>query len=149
MLKNYTSTVPADRSVSRIESLLVYNGATDIMKRYNKEKRRLEAISFSIRVEGREVYFKLPARIEAVEQILNAKVRRRSPTTAQKSREQAERTAWKIICEWVEVEMALIELRQRTMMEVFLPCLYDVAKDQTFFEKLDQAKFKGLLPEKT
>lgn len=142
MIKNYTSSVPADRSISRIEALLVYNGARDIMKRYNG--RRLDAISFSIDIEGRAIYFKLPAQIEAIEQIFIARIRRPTPASRQKAGEQAERTAWKIICDWVEIEMSLIELRQRSFIEVFLPCIYDVAKNQTLSEKFIESKYRLL-----
>lgn len=149
MLRNYTSTVPASRSVSHIEDMLVRHGATDIYKKYSPEKK-LEAISFMLYVQGRKVPFKVPARVDNVEKMLRGAVRRPKPGTMQKIGEQAERTAWKLVSDWVDVQMSLIELKQLDIMEVFLPYVYDVAKDQTFYEKLLGTNFKALqIPEIT
>lgn len=149
MLKNYTSTVPASRSVSHIEDMLVRHGATDIYKKYSPEKK-LEAISFMLPVQGRKVPFKLPARVDNCEKVLRRAVRRPKPGTYDRIREQAERTAWKLVSDWVDVQMSLIELKQVDIMEVFLPYVYDVAKDQTFYEKLQVTNFNALqIPEVT
>lgn len=149
MLKNYTSTVAASRSVSHIEDMLVRHGATDIYKKYTPEKK-LEAISFMLCVQGRKVPFKVPARVDNVEKVLRGMVRKPKPGTMQKITQQAERTAWRLVSDWVDVQMSLIELGQVHIMEVFLPYVYDVSKDQTFYEKLVVSNFKALqIPEVT
>lgn len=147
-MKFYTSSVPFAQSVSRIEALLVANGATNIMKEYGP-KGELEALAFSIKVDGNLWHFKLPARVREIEKLLAAKIRRQTETAMKEVRAQAERTAWKLTCEWVDIEMTMIQLHQRTILEVFLPCIYDVARKQTFFQLLEERKFKGLLPERT
>ncbi|WP_346318200.1 hypothetical protein [Chitinophaga sp. YIM B06452] len=63
-LKNFTSEVPADRSVSRIERRLVEIGATNISKQC--DAGILAAVSFVILQSGTSVAFRLPARVEAV-----------------------------------------------------------------------------------
>jgi hypothetical protein len=75
--------------------------------------------------------------------------RRARPETRKKLPEQAERTAWKIVADWVDAQMAMIELAQIEFMEVFLPYLYDASSEQTYFEKLRDKSFVGLLPGKT
>ena len=67
-LKNYTSSVPADRSISKIERLLVSVGATNISKQY--EEGKLVSISFLINVNNNTMPFKLPAKVSAVEKVL-------------------------------------------------------------------------------
>lgn len=149
MLRNYTSSVPASRSVSHIEDMLVRHGATDIYKKYSQEKK-LEAISFMLCIQGRRIPFKVPARTENVEKVLRGMVRKPKAETFKRIAEQAERTAWKLVSDWVDVQMSLIELKQVDIMEVFLPYVYDVAKDQTFYEKLLGTNFKALaIPEVT
>ena len=41
--------------------------------------------------------------------------------------------------------MAMIELAQVELMEVFLPYVYDHQKQQTYFEKLKERNYKALL----
>jgi hypothetical protein len=60
---------------------------------------------------------------------------RTRPETKKKIPRQAERTAWKILSDWVEAQMAMIELSQIEITEVFLSYLYDHKTDQTFYEK--------------
>ena len=54
--------------------------------------------------------------------------------------------SWKILQDWVEAQMAMIELAQIEVMEVFLPYLYDGQKKQTFFEQIKSKGFQKLLP---
>lgn len=140
MIKNYTSTVPAARSVLFIESKLVAHGAKNIMKIYQEGK--LEGIAFIIAIEGKDFAFRVPARINKVEELFTAAVRRPNKNTFKNIRDQAERTAWKILADWVDVQMSLVELKQKEFLEVFLADLYDPAKEQTFFEKVKESKFK-------
>lgn len=135
MIKNYTSAVPASRSISYIEHQLVIHGATDIVKRYGPNKELTE-ICFAIDTKGARIPFMLPARVDRVEKVLMAQVRRPKPGTKQRVKEQAEKTAWKIISDWVAVQMSLIELGQVEFLEVFLPYVYDMNKQETFFEKM-------------
>lgn len=142
MLKNYTSSVPATRSITFIETKLAANGAKEILKLYDDDGRA-EGICFGININGQRMNFKLPARIDRCEQILLSNLSSRvRPETRRKAPQQAERTAWKILSDWVEAQMAMIELAQVEVMEVFLPYLYD--GKQTFYEIAKQRKFKAL-----
>jgi len=50
------------------------------------------------------------------------------------SRAQARRVAWRIVKNWIEAQMALIEAGQASLIQVFLP--YAVTQDgPTMFEK--------------
>lgn len=63
-IKNYTSTVPASRSVARIEDCLVKHGAKNIIKIYDSKK--LTGIAFVVSINGKDIPFRLPARIDNV-----------------------------------------------------------------------------------
>lgn len=143
-LMNYTSSVSASRSISYIEAKLAGQGAKQIVKFYNDDNR-ISSIAFTINIDGVEMPFKLPARVEQCEKVLKAKVRRPRSDTFKRITEQAERTAWKIISDWVDVQMAMIELSQVEFMEVFLPYLYSYEKNQTFFETIKERGYKALL----
>jgi hypothetical protein len=145
VLKNYTSQVPASRSIAAIEAKLAHHNAHQILKKYD-ERKRVSAIAFIVKVNGADLPFQLPARVKQCEQVLRAQVRRPQPGTFERIKAQAERTAWKIVSDWIDAQMAMIELSQVEFMEVFLPYVYDVANDQTYFERLKEHGFKALLP---
>ena len=143
-LKNYTSEVPAVTSMGKIETALVQAGATDISKKYQDSV--CIAIRFRMVVNNIPMFFELPAKVENCYRVLYAEIKRPRPDTKQKVRQQAERTAWKIVCDWVLVQLSMIMLEQAEPMQIFLPYAWDPEKEETFFEKLKQGGFKALLP---
>jgi len=144
-LKNYTSSVSAARSIAYIEAKLAQNGATQILKEYGKDQR-VVGISFLIPVNGKDMFFKLPAKVAQCEKVLRAGLSSRArPETHKKIAAQAERTAWKILCDWVETQMAMVELTQVEIMEIFLPYVYNSVTKTTFFEQIKSTNYKALL----
>ncbi len=144
-LKNYTSGVPAAKSVAMIEHLLVQLGAERIHKGYIGGN--LKSISFSIKVGENVIPFQLPANVDAIDAYLLNQYRR-SPNNTQRenARAQAERTAWKLMYEWVHIQASMIEMNQAEFIEVFLPYAYRADKDKTFFELLKGEGYKQLMP---
>jgi len=144
-LKNYTSTVPAVTSMGRIQKALVEAGATDISMKYDTTTKTCTAITFRMIIAGQmPMFFQLPAKIEPCFKVLWAEVKRPRPETKQAIQEQAERTAWKIISDWVDIQLSMILLEQAEPLQVFLPYAYNPAKDQTFYEQLKEGGFKAL-----
>lgn len=141
-LKNYTSETPAVNSMGRIEKCLVQAGATDISKKYSDGI--CNSITFRMMVNHNPLFFQLPAKVERCFDVMWKEVKRPRPDTKQKIRSQAERTAWKIVCDWVEVQLSMILLEQAEALEVFLPYVYNPATDETFFKMLKNNNFKGL-----
>lgn len=143
-LKNYTSEVPAITSMGRIEKALVEAGASDISKKYADGV--CSAVTFRIPVNNIPMFFLLPARADACFKILWGSMNAQGQRQANKRKwqEQAERTAWKIIADWVDIQLSMIQLEQAELMQVFLPYAYDPASDQTFYEKLKTSNFKML-----
>lgn len=147
-LKNYTSKVPASQSIRYIEGKLVSKGATQIAKTYDPQQR-VDRLRFSLRVDGRDILFNLPAQIENCEKVMERSLSSRAlAETRRKVPAQAERTAWKILSDWVDAQMAMIELAQVDVMEVFLPYVCDPKTGRTFFEQLKEQNFKAMLPGK-
>jgi hypothetical protein len=143
MIKNYTSAVPVFRSIQYIEDKLVKYGATDIVKTYNDDKK-LQGICFIMKTQGKSIPFQLPARVDNVEKVLKKTVKHPRSGTYNRIREQAERTAWKIISDWVDIQIALIELQQADFMEVFLPYVYNPRDKMTFYEHIKGNGYKLL-----
>lgn len=145
LLKNYTSTVPIERTIARIEQVLAQAGACSISKDY-APGGRLAAITFHIELPNRRLAVRLPADSDKVYQSLAAEVKKPHRGTLDRLREQSGRTAWKLMQDWVEVQLSLIKMQQADFIQVFLPYVWD--GEQTFYQQLKGGNFKQL-PEST
>lgn len=143
-IKNYTSTVPVSESIRRIEIMLVEFGAQHIAKHYNGIA--VAALIFSLPMPDGKGYIpvRLPVRADEVEKVLSAEVRRARRGTFEKIKDQAARTAWKLMTDWIHVQCSLITLGQVQPLEVFLPYVYDAKEKRTYFEAIQSGGFKAL-----
>ena len=135
-LKNYTSTVPPERTAGRIEDRLRLFGATSISKEYAGVK--IIALTFRLVVDSRPFNVRLPIDVQAAKRVLQENRRRYAPNIEQ----QAERTAWRLMQDWIEVQLALIQLRQAEPLEVFLSYAWD--GKTSFYNHLAASHFKAL-----
>jgi len=99
------------------------------------------ALSFRMMCSGIMVSFRLPAQIDRIYVLLQneSKVPRKL-----KTREQAARVAWRIIKDWIEAQLAIVEADQAEMVEVFLPYAQNPATGKTLFEQLSNDQFAML-----
>ena len=133
--------MPVSRTVSRIEEMLAEAGASAVSKNYTEGS--LIALSFCIETPSRKTLtIRLPANAQAVYDAMAKEVRRPRKDTAVKLREQAQRTAWKLMQDWVAVQLSLIQMQQADVLQVFLPYVWD--GEQTFYERLKGSGFKQL-----
>ena len=154
-IKNYTSSINVEQMISRIEIKLAAAGASGIMKLYGPDKQ-VSAIVFSIDIPGpvtgtsRSVSVKLPANVEACYQAMwKEHVKHHSrwrESTKDTIRDQARRTAWKLVQEWIDIQISMIVMNQAEFLQVFLPYVWD--GQQTVFEQIKGGGFKAL-PMKT
>jgi hypothetical protein len=142
MIKNYTSGVPVDRTVAKIESTLVSGGASNIVKDY--KDGTLDAICFMVVMPntGERLAVRLPANVDAVYETLRSQVKKPRRGTFDKLKEQASRTAWKLMQDWVEIQMSLIQMHQTEFLQVFLPYVWN--GKVTFYHQLKEQGFKQL-----
>lgn len=133
MIKNYTSNTT--NTFDKIQKVLAQHKAKRMMFEYDNQGR-IDALSFSIEIDGREVGFKLPAKVKNVEQIF----KREGIRLDEKGLQQAYRTAWANIRDWLDAQMALIDTEQVQIEEVFLP--YAVSRDgRTYFETIKDNQY--------
>ena len=142
MIKNYTSGVPVSRTLERIEAALVRGGATGISKDY--KAGLLEAVCFTTTNpgDGQRIAVRLPANSDGVYNALRQAVKKPRKGTLEKLRDQANRTAWKLMQDWVEIQMSLIAMQQADFLQVFLPYVWDGKR--TFYTALKDGGFKLL-----
>lgn len=160
-LKNYTSDVPLTQTICRIEQVLIKCGVSGIMKEYGSSGN-VTAITFQIKLDGSKPWtIRLPANVQNAWDTLWLNYADGDKLSAdgmklqwnnRKSKckadflDQAERTAWKIIQDWVEVQMSMIQMKQADFREVFLPYVWD--GERTFYQRMVESKFAPMLPEK-
>lgn len=134
---NYTTTVDAYKTVVEIERVLVKHGARSIMKNYDGET--ITGLSFLIDTGVRQIPVRLPVKINECLEILS-KEKRNGTKNVKATRDQAERVAWRILKDWVEAQMALLDVQMVKFEEIFLP--YIETKDgKTVYEKLEEKQF--------
>jgi hypothetical protein len=121
---NYTTKVDADRTAGEIAKCLSLHGAQAVLTEYDPKDSYVTAISFRLNLAGNMISFRLPCDWKPVLQILEDD---RKVPRAQVNRTQAVRVAWRIVKDWVEAQMALVETKMATTQEVFLP--YAIMKD--------------------
>lgn len=115
-LLNYTTTVPAVRTISQVQVLLVEAGARQIMSEYD-ETGRATGIAFTVETMHGLRQFHLPVNSARVHNVLDRdrKVERRYKTP-----DQAERVAWRIVKDWLEAQLAIIRTEMVTLDQVML-----------------------------
>lgn len=124
-LLNYTTKVNVYTTLGEIQGQLVAHGAKKIIQDYD-EDGHIAALSFLIDTPAGPRGIRLPANVDAVHAVL----------TRQKvkcDRDQAERVAWRIVKDWVEAQMAILESEMVQMDEIFLPYMVDKS-GQTLFQ---------------
>lgn len=160
-LKNYTSEVPVSQTIYRIEQVLIKCGVSGIMKEYTGTNGEIGAITFQIDSASGKITIRLPADKEkALDALwldyvdgdkLSPDGQRVNWNSRKKKcradfKDQAARTAWKIVQDWIEVQMSMIQMKQAETLQVFLPYVYDGKR--TYYQALQESNFRGLLPEK-
>lgn len=134
---NYTTTVDSFKTASEIEYILMKHKAKSIMKNYDGES--ITGLSFLIDTGFQQIPVRLPVKVDECLEVLKREKKNSPRSSIKATREQAERTAWRILKDWIEAQMALLDIEMVEMQEIFLP--YIEIQGQTIYEKLEQKNF--------
>ena len=137
---NYTTSIAAEKTATEIQSMLVMAKASAVMSEYDGGV--LARISFRVNTIHGLHAFQLPANIDGV--FLAMKRDRRVPNKS-KTKEQAARVAWRIVKDWVEAQLAIIEADMATLPQVFLPYM-QVSAEDTVYTMFEKRGFPALPP---
>ncbi|MBS1666777.1 MAG: hypothetical protein JST58_05310 [Bacteroidetes bacterium] len=144
-IKNYTSSIESSRSMARIEEMLVEIGATNINKQYrDKICMGITFLLFDEQLK-QTLPFHLKAQVEECFKILWKDIKRPKSNTKELVQQQANKTAWKILSDWTEIQCSMILLGQAKPLQMFLPFMYDMRSNETYFDKVITGKAKLLL----
>ena len=125
-IKNYTTKIDVHKTLGEIHGMLASHGARKVMFDYD-ESGEISAICFSIMTSLGERGIKLPANVDAAWLVLQKQ-------NVKCDREQAARVAWRIIKDWVDAQMAILETEMVQMDEVFLPYLISNREGNTLYQ---------------
>ena len=131
---NYTTKIESSTTTGQIQSILLKAGAHQVT--VHAEAGEPTGISFAIPMGAEKglVFFQLPCNREGV---LKAMSRDTNIPRSKCNPAQAQRVAWRIIKDWCEAQLAIIEAGQAELAEVFLP--YAMTKDGTTLFKVIEA----------
>jgi len=135
---NYTTQIAPEKTAMEITAMLVRKKAQAIMSEY--EDGIMTAISFRIVTPAGVMSFRLPANVQRIYQVI---IRDKEIQARLKTREQAARTAWRIVKVWLEAQMAIIEADMVDFEQVFLPYAQN-AEGVTLYESLKERQFESL-----
>lgn len=135
---NYTTTVDAFKTVSEIEYILMKHNAKSIMKNYDGES--ITGLSFLIDTGMQQIPVRLPAKVDECLEVLKKEKRENPRKQIRDTRQQAERVAWRILKDWVEAQMALLDIEMVRFEEIFLPYI-ETNTGQTVYERLEERQF--------
>lgn len=137
---NYSTKVAASKTVAELQAYLGSHGAQHVSTEYDAGKP--VAVRFAAKLGEQLVWFRMPVDPQGV---FFALKRDRAVPPRYETMAQAERVAWRIVKDWCEAQFALIEARQATLAQVFLPYAL-VDQDTTLYEQIADRGLPQLPP---
>lgn len=121
---NYTTTIAAARTISEIQTLLAKHGAARIAIDYADGSP--SGLTFSLDTPHGSRLFTLPVDVDAMHRLLiqeydAGRIKNRRPPM--RTREHAERVAWRVIKDWLEAQLAIVQTQMAAVDQVMLPYL--------------------------
>lgn len=131
-LLNYSTKVEAGRTAAEILGILARIGASRSSITYGPDQVPI-GLEFVLTTDTGDMVFRLPSRVDGVYRILYDDWSNGKISGSFATRRHADRVAWRILKDWVEAQLALIQTRMVQPIEVFLPYALN-GSGVTFFE---------------
>lgn len=142
-LLNYSTTVSVQRSAAEVQAMLVAAGATSIMMDYDGQ-RNITGLSFRVETPHGLLPFKVPVRGGECQKVLERQHKSGNRVSrGQTTYEHAQRVAWRILKDWTEAQIALIETSMVSLEEIFLPYML-TGGGLTLYDRMLESGFKAL-----
>lgn len=129
-----------------IEHILVKFGAEGVLKQYKGQK--IDAIMFFLVKDGQKIPFKIPMNIERTRAIITNLVKEgklpKKYLDEPLRSAQGERVAWRVIKDWIDSQLSLMEMQFADPIEIFLPYAYNMVENKTMYQKFLENKEKYL-----
>jgi hypothetical protein len=134
-IKNYTTKISAHQTLGELTSALCQAGATAVLCEFDSAKQPL-AISFKINTQHGLAPFRLPSNVDGVFYKLKE-------TNKSVTREHASNVSWRILKNWVDAQLAIIQSGLALPEQVFFPCMQN-SDGVTLYERFNDVGMKLL-----
>ena len=138
-LLNYTTKIPYEKTIAQIEALLIIHGASGIHKKVDSQ-HHVCALVFGLETPNGTLPIKLPIEVEATHKVLKRQYLNREVSKRFVTEDHARRVAWRIIKDWLEAQVWLVETEMAKMEQIMLPYLV-VDKEYTLYEVMRDRGF--------
>jgi hypothetical protein len=144
---NYTTTIDPAKSATECVARLAGHGATAIGMTYDG-KGFPTGLTFQITTSWGPRQFSLPVNVEGTRKALDKACRAGRIPPRYTGAEHAGRVAWRVLKDWLEAQLALIEAGVAELAQVMLPYLH-VDGDKTLWQAYKEREQAALLPGST
>lgn len=131
-LLNYTTEIDAAKTAGQVQTLLAKAGASGVAMQF--EDGHPVAIAFTAMTPFGLREFTLPIHADKVQAVL----RRQRVQARYQTPEHAARVAWRIVKDWVEAQLAIIQTEMVTIDQVMLPYMRNGDDGRTVFEQYQE-----------
>lgn len=145
-LLNYTTEKTADQSIATIQKILSRMNASKIMTDF--EEGEISAISFALPLNGQTIAFRIPCDWRKVYAVLVRDItcpykydEKKIEKWKSDKRMQSVRVAWRIVKDWIEAQMAIIETEMVKTEQVFLPYMI-TSSGETLYQHIAANQFR-------
>lgn len=128
-LLNYTTSVPASRTIAQVQSILVKAGARQVLTEFSAGGTPT-GVAFAIETPHGLRNYRLPVDVAAVTQVMRND--RETPPRF-RTPQQAERVGWRILKDWIEAQLAIVSTQMVAFDQVMLPYM-STGGEQTVYD---------------
>lgn len=132
---NYTTQIEVAKTVGEVHGILAGAGADAIMVQYTD--REPTGVAFTMKVAEGTRQFVLPVNVDAMHRLLVKQDRagklKSLSQAVRTSKAQAARVAWRVVKDWIEAQVAIIETEMVGFDQVMLPYMA-TGKDRTVYD---------------
>lgn len=137
-IKNYTTEVAVSKTMGEITQLLSRKGVSRISTLFD-EAGDPTGIGFTMKTEYGLRDFEFIVNYDGVLKVLKAEAQPRYQTKA-----QASRVGWRIARDWLDAQVALVEIGLASMDQVFMPYMIAGPHGETVYSMIRAQGLKEL-----
>jgi NADPH-dependent glutamate synthase beta subunit-like oxidoreductase len=131
---NYTTTIDAGKTAAECVALLARHGASRVSIDYAGGDP--QGIAFSVDTRWGMRFYTLPANAEGVFQALGKASRKGNVPPRYVTQAQAAKVAWRILKDWLEAQLAMINAQIVELERVMLPYMVVDEVGTTAYDKI-------------
>ena len=128
---NYRTSIAASQTVGEMQAMLAKHGATTVAASY--DNGIVVGLSFRLMTPHGWRDFTLPVDVDAIERVL----KRQKVAPKLRSREQAERVAWRIAKDWLAAQLAILQSQMVSFDQIMLPFMH-VDGSKTLYQAYEE-----------